>query len=342
MHEWPACVELERRMSSSARAGAGAPSPPDASLARRCTGDVHSRRVSKPGAGTCDGELRSAAKGVGARRLLAGRAALPSGVELPRHEIHRFVTALFEGGSLPAVVEDEEGVLQLAKWRGAGQGPAALVAEVIAGELARRAGLRVPALSVLSLERDIAQTERHDEIHDLLMASLGNNLGMAFLSGALAYDPAAEMPLEPEEAAAIVLFDAYVTNVDRTARNTNLLWCGGELWLIDHGAAMYWHHGWDGKVNAPGRDMPGMADHVLLPRAASLSTVSDRMLDAWSDAAIAEAVSAVPSEWLLAADVESADVRRAAYVEFLAARRDAARGEGPNWLTKAEALRAGL
>ncbi len=220
---------------------------------------------------------------------------------------------------MPAVVENERGEALVAKWRGAGQGAAALVAEVIVGELARSLGLPMPALSTLTLDAVIARNERHDEIRDLLVASEGLNLGMQFLRGALNYDPAARMPVSAELAARIVVFDAFVTNVDRTPRNPNLMWWQDGLWLIDHGAALYWHHGWDGVVARPDRAFPMIRDHVLLPLAQDVRARGEALLSGLSDDAIVAAVDAVPASWL----PEPVDARRAAYAAFLTRRRDA-------------------
>lgn len=231
----------------------------------------------------------------------------------------RFSTALREGGSLPALVDNEHGEAFVAKWRGAGQGAAALVAEVIVGELARSLGLPMPALCTLTLDPAIARNERDQEIRDLLVASEGLNLGMQFLRGALNFDPAAGMPVSAELATRIVVFDAFVTNVDRSPRNPNLMWCDDRLWLIDHGAALYWHHGWDGVVARPDRAFPMVRDHVLLPRVEDARAHGEALLSALTDEAIEAAVDSVPASWL----PEPVAQRRAAYVAFLSQRRDA-------------------
>jgi len=240
---------------------------------------------------------------------------------LPRVHARRYVEALREGGSLPAVIETDAGELVVAKWRGAGQGSAALVAEVIAGEIARAVGLPMPSLVTLMLDDTLAITERDGEVRDLLRASQGSNVGMGYLPEALAFDPAANAALDGELAAKIVVFDSFVMNVDRTARNTNLLWSGGKLWLIDHGAALYFHHGWDASLDRPGRAFPLVAAHVLLPYATSIPTVGADLFAAVTDAVLESAVAAIPAEWLPEGD---ATARRAAYVAFLRARRDAA------------------
>lgn len=217
---------------------------------------------------------------------------------------------------MPALVEIETGETVVAKWRGAGQGTAALVAEVIVGELARAVGLPMPLLCTLSFDPVIARNERDAEIRDLLLASDGLNLGMQYLRGGLNYDPAAAMPIAAELATQIVVFDAFVTNVDRTPRNPNLMWWQDGLWLIDHGAALYWHHGWDGTVERTDRPFPMVRDHVLLPLAQEVGRHGRALLDRLTEAAIAEAVGQVPDAWLPAP--------ASAYARFLCERRSAA------------------
>src|SRR3954470_18073913 len=163
-------------------------------------------------------------------------------MELRRIAATRYVTPLREGGSLPALVEASDDGLYVLKFRGAGQGPRALVAEVVAGELLRALGFAVPELTLVELDAALGAAEPDPEIQDLLRASAGLNLGVDFLPGALPFGPAAGPAPEPEPAADIVWLDALVTNVDRTARNTNMLLWHGRLWLIDHGAALYFHH----------------------------------------------------------------------------------------------------
>ncbi len=156
----------------------------------------------------------------------------------------RYVTPLREGGSLPAIVEADDDGLYVLKFRGAGQGPKALIAELVAGEIARAAGLPVPEIVFIELDPELARTEPDPEIQDLIRASAGLNLALDYLPGAVTFDPVAEKP-EAALASAVVWFDAYVTNVDRTPRNTNMLIWHRRLWLIDHGATLYFHHTWD-------------------------------------------------------------------------------------------------
>jgi hypothetical protein len=254
---------------------------------------------------------------------------------LPQHRVARYVRPLREGGSLPAIVEDEHGGMWVAKWRGAGQGAGALVAEVIVGRLAQSLGLPVPDLALIELDEAIARSERHDEIVDLLRASVGNNFAMAFLSGAIAFDPGAQVQVDAELATRIVLFDAFVTNVDRTARNPNLLWSAQRLWLIDHGAALHWHHDWDGTTAGADRAFPLVRDHVLLPRAERLAERGAELLARLDDDVLRSAVAAVPDAWLAPHD---AAARREAYVRWLAARRDA----GTRFIEEAVRARSAL
>jgi hypothetical protein len=224
---------------------------------------------------------------------------------LRRLNAARYVTPLREGGSVPAVVEADDGALYVVKFRGAAQGSRALAAEVVAGELARAAGLRVPELALIELDANFGRSEPHPEIRDVLVASAGVNLAMAYLPGAVGYDVAARQPVPGDFASTLVAFDALVVNVDRTARNPNLLWWKDELWLIDHGASLYWHHGWEGGragvddlAASAARPFARVAEHVLLPFADRLTEAGAALGRALDDAVIAAAVAAVPDEWL--------------------------------------------
>lgn len=243
---------------------------------------------------------------------------------LRRVEATRYVVPLREGGSLPAVIEADDGQAYVVKFRGAGQGPRALVAEVVAGELARALGLPVPALAIVGLDPAVGRNEGDPEIQSLLLASAGDNAGLAFLSGAIGFDPAAKVAIDPTLAARVVAFDAFVQNMDRTARNPNLLWCGGALWLIDHGAALYWQHDWDGGVTGHDAKFPLIARHVLLPSAGSVIDERAWLQGGASDAAIDAAVAGVPDDWWVAPPALAADAYRAAFAGRLKARRDAA------------------
>jgi hypothetical protein len=221
----------------------------------------------------------------------------------------RYVTPLREGGSLPGLVEADDDGLYVVKFRGAGQGPKALAAEIVAGELARALGLPVPELVLVELDPALAAAEPDPEIQELIAASAGLNLGVDYLPGSLPYLPS--LPPSPELAADVVWLDALVTNVDRTPRNPNLLRWHGDLYLIDHGASLYAFHGSDPLARARGA-FPPIRDHVLLPAAGSVLE-ADARLAARADAAPAAAL--VPPGW--------AD--GAPYAEFLARRLEAPR-----------------
>jgi hypothetical protein len=236
----------------------------------------------------------------------------------------RYVTALREGGSVPAVVEADDGALYVAKFRAAAQGGRALAAELIVGELARAAGLPVPELATIEIDVALGRSEPHQEIQELLVASAGLNLAMGYLAGAVGYDVAARRPVDVALASRIVALDVFAANVDRTARNPNLLWHGGRLWLIDHGAALYWHHGWDGDAGelaaSAARPFGRAGEHVLLPFAAELPAAGEALAAALDDDQIARVVGAVPDLWL---EGPGSDKLRAAYVTWLRARRAA-------------------
>jgi hypothetical protein len=207
----------------------------------------------------------------------------------------RYVTPLREGGSLPGLVEADDDGLYVVKFRGAGQGPGALVAEVVAGELARALGLPVPELVLVDLDPQIGVAEPDPEIQDLLMASAGLNLGVDFLPGALGFTAAAAG--DPEFCANVVWFDALVMNLDRTPRNPNLLSWHGRTWLIDHGAALYPQHSEAGLAAAAPDPFRLIAQHVLLPSAGSI-VEADARLAADAMEAVSPAIEAVPGEWL--------------------------------------------
>ncbi|HEY4279856.1 MAG TPA: HipA family kinase [Conexibacter sp.] len=230
----------------------------------------------------------------------------------------RYVTPLREGGSLPALVEADDDGLYVVKLRGAGQGPKALVAELIAGELARALDLPIPELVFVELDAHLPDAEPDPEIQELLQASAGLNVGLDFLPRALPYNPAADtVELDPRLAADIVWFDAYVENVDRTPRNPNLLTWHGRLWLIDHGAALYKQHGGLDPANANG-SFAAIREHVLLPAAASIAEADARLAPRVDDALLASLLDNVPTEWL-------GDAPASRYVDYLSARLQAPR-----------------
>ena len=231
----------------------------------------------------------------------------------------RYVTPLREGGSLPALVEADDDGLYVLKFRGAGQGPKALVAEVVVGELARALGFPVPELVLVELDATIGRAEPDPEIQDLLLASGGLNLGVDFLPGALPFSPAAGPPPSADFAADVVWLDALATNVDRTAQNPNLLWWHGRLWLIDHGAALFFHHAFEvANGHARGR-FEAVRDHVLLPYATSIAAADERLAGRVTVELLERVATEVPEEWLGAAD-------SGIYVDYLRRRLEPPRG----------------
>ena len=230
----------------------------------------------------------------------------------------RYVVPLREGGSLPAVVEGDDEGLYVLKFRGAGQGPKALVAEVVAGGIARALGLPLPEIVLAELDADLARNEPDPEIQSLIRASAGLNAALDFLPGAVAFDPAVET-VDARLASAIVWFDAFVMNVDRTPRNTNLLVWHKRLMLIDHGAALYFHHDWERAERAVGEPFTRIREHVLLPFATALADVDAGLAARLDTATLRGIVADVPSAWL----DETGDAR-SRYVDILS-RRLAAR-----------------
>lgn len=213
-------------------------------------------------------------------------------------QVIRYVTPLREGGSLPAIAEADDGFLYVLKFRGAGQGSKALIADLVGGELARVAGLKVPEIVFAQLDECFGRTEPDEEIQDLLRASEGLNLALHYLSGAITYDPAVNR-VEPALAAKIVWLDALLMNVDRTVRNTNMLTWHHELWLIDHGASLYFHHSWGDWEAASVKPFIQIKDHVLLGAGAALIDEADReMRTLVTPEKIREIVSVIPDQWV--------------------------------------------
>jgi HipA-like kinase len=230
----------------------------------------------------------------------------------------RYLTPLREGSSLPALVEANDGELYVMKFAGAGQGPKALIAELVAGEIGRALGLRVPEIVFLGLDPALGPSEPNQEIRDLLRASIGLNLGMRYLPRAFTFDPFLPPPLDPGLASAIVWFDAYVTNPDRTLRNVNILEAGRELWLIDHGVALYFHHNWQDYGERSRSPFPLIKDHALLPHASLLQTADAQAKAQLAPERLAEIVSAIPDAWLdPAAPFATPCEQRHAYRDFL-------------------------
>ena len=229
--------------------------------------------------------------------------------------VTRYVTPLREGGSLPAIVEADDDGLYVLKFRGAGQGHRALIAELLSGEIARAVGLPVPEVVLADLDADLARTEPDPEISALIRASGGLNLALDYLPGSVTFDPVAER-LTPELASQIVWFDAYVTNVDRTARNTNLLMWHRRVWLIDHGATLYFHHapGWQTRRERAGDPFPLIKEHVLLRHASLLLELDETMSARLSADVLGGIVELIPDAW--AGDMTPAELR-AAYGRYL-------------------------
>ena len=238
----------------------------------------------------------------------------------------RYVTPLREGGSLPALMEASDDGLYVMKLQGAAQGAKTLVAELVAGELGRLLGLRVPELVVIDLPAALPLGEPDPEIKGPLDKSIGPNLGLDYLPGALPFDVAMREPIDPVLAADIVWFDALIANVDRTARNPNMLRWHNELWLIDHGAAIYPHHRWTDPAEQGRRPFPQIAEHVLLPRAGSLVEADRRLAERLDETALWEAIGSIPDAWLEPDEgIGDSDAQREAYLAYFNARLRAPR-----------------
>lgn len=238
--------------------------------------------------------------------------------------VTRYVTPLREGGSLPAIVEADDDGLYVLKFRGAGQGPKALIAELVAGEIGRTLGLRVPEIVFMQLDAALGLNEMDPEIQALIKASAGLNLGLDFLPGSLAFDPAAAPALDPDLASAIVWFDAYVTNVDRTPRNTNMLVWHKNLWLIDHGAALYFQHTWSDYLARSRTPFGPIKDHVLLPYASQLPEADARLRPLLTPEKLQSILAGIPDEWLAPeTGLDRPQKLREAFLTFLLARLEA-------------------
>jgi hypothetical protein len=238
----------------------------------------------------------------------------------------RYVTPLREGGSVPALVEADDDGLYVVKLLGAGHGRKALIAEVLAGELARRLGLPVPDLVLVELDGALAKAEPDPELHDLLERSAGLNMGLDFLPGALPFAPAVGPRPDPELAADAVWLDAFTTNVDRTPRNPNLLVWHRRLYLIDHGSALYIHHNWKDPAEHARRPFAPVRDHVLLPFAGSIAEADRRLAPRVTRDLLEELVAALPDAWLEPEPgLPDPAAHRRAYIEYLTARLEAPR-----------------
>jgi hypothetical protein len=234
----------------------------------------------------------------------------------------RYVTPLREGGSLPAIVEADDNGLYVLKFRGAGQGTKALIAELIGGEIARVLGLRVPEIVFVELDPALGRNEPDYEIRELLTKSEGLNLALDYLPGSITFDPKANANVDEVLASRIVWLDAYLTNVDRTARNTNMLMWHKNLWLIDHGAALYFHHSAQGYRERALGSFAQVKDHVLLPGARSIDQADAYARKALSLEALERIVAMIPDGWLGSPTYPMAEDHRRAYVEYLVSRLD--------------------
>lgn len=250
-----------------------------------------------------------------------------------------YVTPLREGGSLPAIVEGDDDGTYVLKFRGAGQGTRALIAELVSGELARTLGLPVPEIVFAELDPRMAKTERDPEIQELLQKSEGINIGLDYLPGSITFDPLVELPVAGKSrlASSIVWFDALVTNVDRTIKNTNLLVWHRDLWLIDHGATLIFHHNWEGYLEAAVKPFAHVRDHVLLRWATELASVDEELAARLTPEAIERVIALIPESWLGDEPrFASVEEHRAAYREYLMRRLASPR----TWMEEAVRARA--
>ena len=242
-------------------------------------------------------------------------------ITIRRVQVTRYLTALREGGSLPAIAEADDGFLYVLKFRGAGQGVNALIAELIGGEIARATGLRVPEIVFADLDEAFGRTEPDEEIQDLNKASVGLNLALHYLPGAATFDPVVTV-VDAETASRVVWLDCLLMNVDRTARNTNMLLWRKELWLIDHGAAMYFHHSWSEWEHKAIQPFRHIKDHVLLPQATALAEADLFMKEKLTEDVIKNITALIPAEWLssVASPFDTVEAHRNAYTHFLITR----------------------
>lgn len=241
-------------------------------------------------------------------------------LQLRAVNVTRYITPLREGGSLPAIVEADDGFMYVLKFRGAGQGTKALIAELIGGEIARAVGLRVPEIVFANIDEAFGRTEPDEEIQDLLKASTGLNLALHYLSGSITFDPAV-VTIDEMLASQIVWLDCLLTNMDRTVRNTNMLCWHKELWLIDHGACLYFHHNPQNLEVQATKPFVLIKDHVLLPQANKLDEVDEAFRLLLTHERIQEVVDLIPDEWLAGDNTfASTDENRKMYTEFLQTR----------------------
>jgi hypothetical protein len=243
-------------------------------------------------------------------------------IELRTVNVTRYITPLREGGSLPALAEADDDFKYVLKFRGAGHGVKALIAELLGGEIARTLGLKVPELVFANLDEAFGRSEGDEEIQDLLKGSRGLNLALHFLSGALTFDPVVTQ-VDETLASKIVWLDAFITNIDRTVKNTNMLIWHKELWLIDHGATFYFHHSWGDWQKAAVTPFPYIKDHVLLPKAALIEEINEEMIALLPDKKIREITDLIPPDWLDWEGIEmTSEEIREVYYQFLVTRRN--------------------
>lgn len=234
--------------------------------------------------------------------------------------VTRYILPLREGGSLPALAEADDDFKYVLKFRGAGHGVKALISELIGGKVAEALGLQTPELVFAYLHEDFGRTEADEEIQDLLKGSVGRNIALHYLSGAINYDPAA-IKIDGKLASEIVWLDAFLTNIDRTFRNTNMLYWHKELWLIDHGASLYFHHSWDNWENNSISPFTMIKDHVLLPQADQLDDVNTRFTKILTPELLKEIVELIPDDWLEWRDLLlSPEEIKSVYYQFLTRR----------------------
>ncbi|MDL2314877.1 aminotransferase class I and II [Bacteroidales bacterium OttesenSCG-928-C19] len=241
-------------------------------------------------------------------------------MEIRTVNVTRYITPLREGGSLPALAEADDDFKYVVKFRGAGHGTKALVAELIGGMIAKVLGLRIPELVFINLDEAFGRTEGDEEIQDLLQWSKGLNIGLHFLSGALTFDPVTTT-IDEKTASQVVWLDAFLTNVDRTAKNTNLMMKYRELWLIDHGSSLYFHHSWDNWEKQALSPFAMIKDHVLLPQADQLMEVDKEFKQILTDDILLEIVNLIPDDWLnWGGEDETPQDLRNVYFQFLKTR----------------------
>lgn len=241
-------------------------------------------------------------------------------IDIRTVDVTQYVQPLREGGSLPAIVKADDDFLYVLKFRGAGQGKKALIAEFIGGEIARAIGLNVPELVFMNLDDSFSKTEPDEEIQDLLKFSVGLNLGLHFLSGAITFDPLVSN-VDAYTASLVVLLDSIISNIDRTAKNTNLLHWHNALWVIDNGASFYFHHDFKNWKNHLTRTFPLIKDHVLVQKATQLKEAEKHITTVLSTQTVTNIVNSIPEDWLKnESDNMSSTEMRKAYIEFINSR----------------------